>query len=108
MNVLKEDSVTYSVVKDNKVIALAFLHNLSEFPNWAEVGIMINKDYHKKKIGTSVIKKLIETSSYDNFYAVINPNNIGSRKLFEKLGFIYDPNLKREGYISYIYRKSPQ
>ena len=105
---LKEDSVTYSVAKDNKVIALAFLHNLSEHPNWAEVGIMINKDYHKKKIGTSVIKKLIETSSYDNFYAVINPNNIGSRKLFEKLGFIYDPNLKRQGYISYIYRKSPQ
>ena len=69
---------------------------------------MINKDYHKKKIGTSVIKKLIETSSYDNFYAVINPNNIGSRKLFEKLGFIYDPNLKREDYISFIYRKSPQ
>lgn len=105
---MEEDSVTYSVVKDNKVIALAFLHNLAEFPNWAEVGIMINKDYHKKKIGTSVVKKLIETSSYDNFYAVINPNNIGSRKLFEKLGFIYDPNLKREGYISYIYRKSPQ
>lgn len=105
---MEEDSVTYSVVIDNKVIALAFLHNLAEFPNWAEVGIMINKDYHKKKIGTSVVKKLIETSSYDNFYAVINPNNIGSRKLFEKLGFIYDPNLKREGYISYIYRKSPQ
>ena len=105
---INEDSVTYSVAKDNKVIALAFLHNLSEHPNWAEVGIMINKDYHKKKIGTSVIKKLIETSSYDNFYAVINPNNIGSRKLFEKLGFIYDPNLKREGYISYIYRKTPK
>lgn len=50
-----------------------------------EITYCVHPDYQGKGIGTFMVSELIKL--YDNLTAFVIPENIGSSKVFEKLGF---------------------
>lgn len=50
-----------------------------------EITYCVHPDYQGKGIGTFMISELLKL--YDNLTAFVIPENIGSSKVFEKLGF---------------------
>jgi len=53
-----------------------------------EINIAILPEFQNKGIATKSIKLAIKKSRLDEYIARIKPNNIASKKLFEKLGFM--------------------
>jgi len=93
--------ITYSLEHKDKVIGLVFLHNLDKFPDYAEVGAMLDEPYWNKGIMSKVLKNVINNTTYNKFYAVISIKNNPSLALFTKLGFEFDPSFPHEeGHIT--------
>ena len=97
----------FSVCNDGRVIGVVFLHNLEKYPEWAEVGCMLNENYWNKGIMTNVIRDIIDKSKFNNFYSITSHTNHGSMKLFMKLGFNQDARFVEEpDTISFSYIKT--
>lgn len=81
--------------ENDEVVGLITLHSFDIWNSKAEIGFMLNKKYWQQNIMCEVAKKIIEFAfeviKLHRIEASIHPDNIGSIKLSEKLGF------KREG-----------
>lgn len=81
-------------VSTNKFIGSALLKVKDTSPTEAELGYMLSPDYWGKGIGSEVAKLLIEKAKAEKqinkITAIIDPNNIASRKILINNGFISD------------------
>jgi len=81
------------VEKDKKIIGWAALSAVSSrevYKGIAEVSVYIDPKYSGQKIGVSLLHQLIHASEKQGFWTLqagIFPENIGSLKIHEKLGF---------------------
>lgn len=83
----------FKVYKDDQTIAgeCKLVYN-KHLENSLEIGYVLKKDFWKQGIGSQICEHLI-TLSKDRFptyeiIAVIDPDNIASRKLLEKFNFV--------------------
>lgn len=60
-----------------------------------EIGIAVKKEYQRKGYATEILVKLINENKDGELFANIAPGNIGSQRLFEKLGFKHIQNTYR-------------
>lgn len=81
-------------VSTNKFIGSALLKVKDMSSTEAELGYMLLPDYWGKGIGSEVAKMLIEKAKEEKqinkITAIIDPNNIASRKILVNSGFISD------------------
>ena len=77
----KPYSKWYIIKFGNKKIGSVYLSKQNE------IGIFIIKDMHSKKLGTSILKALIEKNHRKRYLANINPKNKKSIGFFKKNGF---------------------
>ena len=73
-------------------VGLVDLYDFDPYHQRAGIGVMIhNSEYRKKGYATSAIRLMLdycfETLGLNQVYSSVPSGNIGSRKLFEKLGF---------------------
>jgi len=52
-----------------------------------EIGVGVLRKYWGKGYGRSAIKEIMQTCQRDRYYANVSPLNMGSQKLFKKMGF---------------------
>ena len=52
-----------------------------------EIGIAVLRKYWRKGYGLAIIKEVMKECPREKYYANISPYNMGSQKLFKKLGF---------------------
>lgn len=89
---------------DNKLIGLARLMFIDRVSQIAEVGLYIGDlEDRKGQYGSFILNRLIEAAhtkyNLNKVFAKIHDKNIGSKRLFEKAGFIVEGCL-REHYFS--------
>ena len=92
-------------VDTNARIGLVDLYDFDPYHQRAGIGIMIhNTENQKQGYATAAIRLMIdycfETLGLNQIYSSVPSGNIGSRKLFEKLGFVqtgYRKNWLRRG-----------
>jgi len=77
----KPYSKWYIIKFGNKKIGSVYLSKQNE------IGIFIIKDMHSKKLGTSILKALIEKNHRKRYLANINPKNKKLIGFFKKNGF---------------------
>ena len=77
----KPYSKWYIIKFNNKKIGSVYLSKQNE------IGIFIIKDMHSKKLGTSILKALIEKNHRKRYLANINPKNKKLIGFFKKNGF---------------------
>lgn len=77
---------------NEEFIGVAKIELKEKISNEAELGYLILPEFWGKGIAGKVAKRLIELASeekqLDKLYAIIDPENIPSRKVLEKNGFI--------------------
>lgn len=84
-------SYKISIDLDQKFIGLAHLTLNEKQPNEAEIGYMILPKYWGRGYGTGVANQLIEIASrlgLEKIQAIIDPENVASRKILSNQGFI--------------------
>ena len=82
-----------------KLIGTCGFHALSEYDKRIEVGYDLNRNYWQKGIMTESLSLIINhafgCSDVNRIEAMVEPPNIGSRALLEKLGFQYEGTLRK-------------
>lgn len=82
----------------NKLIGLIALHHIDDENNSAKIGYILNRQYWNKSVMSHNLQSLIDflknETSLKIIQAQIHPDNIGSIKLAEKMGF------KQIGYMT--------
>ena len=82
-----------------EVIGLITLHDFDNWNSKAEIGYMLNKKYWRQHVMSEAAIKVIhyafEAIELNRIEALIDPENIASIKLNEKLGFAKE-GLKKE------------
>lgn len=85
----------------NRLIGTCGFHAISEKHQRAEIGYEIDIPYWGKGYATEAIEALVQFGFEGmNFYRIganVYPENIGSRKVLEKVGFIHEGLLR--GYL---------
>lgn len=57
-----------------------------EKDSWA-INYSVDKEYRGKGLGTKILQEILNFENFENFAALVKKDNIGSRKVFEKLNF---------------------
>jgi ribosomal-protein-alanine N-acetyltransferase len=89
----------------DKIIGTCGFHNLSKDNFKAEIGYELTPEYWRQGIMTEVLKAILDFGfvelELNRIEAFIDPDNLSSRKLLEKIG------LQEEGYLKdYFYEKN--
>ena len=89
----KQLRLMVELIETNTPVGLVDLYDFDPYHQRAGIGIMIHNSEHQKKgYATSAIRLLIdycfETLGLNQVYSSVPSSNIGSRRLFEKLGFV--------------------
>ncbi len=94
--VSKGESITWGITlkPDDKIIGTIGFVRMSKENHRAEVGYLLNEDYHGTGIMLEALKVIshygFETLQLHSIEAHVRPENIASRKLLEKTGFIQE------------------
>ena len=84
----------------NKLIGI-LLFKRDEKKQGLEIGYSLKKSHWKKGYATEVVKKSIhwifEAKGFDSMYAVISPENVGSKRVLLKCGFLPKNNFTESG-----------
>lgn len=102
-NIDNNDAINWGITLkgENKVIGMISFHRIEKENYRGEIGYLLHADYHRKGIMQEAISAVIHFGFYQlNFHsieAIINPDNIASRQILEKNGFI------REGFYKENY-----
>ena len=76
----------------------------------AEIGYIINPDYWGRGIATEVAEKLIcfgfDKLALHRIYATCAPENISSRKVFEKTGLLFEGHMRETLWVKGKWRDS--
>ena len=101
---------SYKVLSSNKeFIGLGHLTLNEEYKDEAEIGYMILPEYWGKGFGNEIAKVLIETAKKTKLKilkAIIDPQNIPSRKILMKQGFISEQICEIDGLPGEILSKT--
>jgi len=101
-----------SLKKNNKIIGSCGYHHcdfnvLQKFDYKAEIGYELTPEYWRKGIMTEALKEIIKYGfkelKLNRIEALIIPENIASRKLVEKVGFIEEGLLKEYRFENNIF-----
>jgi [ribosomal protein S5]-alanine N-acetyltransferase len=94
-----------TIKSEDRVIGTCGFHNWSKEHYKAEIGYELTPEYWRQGIMTEVLKELVQYGfkvlELNRIEAFIDPDNISSKKLLEKVG------LHEEGYLKdYFYEKN--
>ena len=77
----------------NQCIGRVYIHSKPELGGEVEIGFGISEGYRNKGYATEAAKAIVqyafEKAGQDVLVAIIKPENISSRRVIEKLGFVY-------------------
>lgn len=102
-------SYKISIDLDQEFIGLAHLTSNEQQTNEAEIGYMILPKYWGRGFGTDVVNQLIEIASQlglEKIQAIIDPENIASRKILSNQGFIFEVICEIDGLPGEILSKN--
>lgn len=92
-----------SLKAKNKIIGIIGYHRIENMHYRAEVGYMLHPDYWNSGIISEAIKHVIDFGFKEmklhSIEAVINPNNIISRKILQKFNFIKEAYFKENFFF---------
>ncbi|MEO5642958.1 MAG: GNAT family N-acetyltransferase [Bacteroidia bacterium] len=93
---------------EDKLIGMVGFFRMQPDHHRAEIGYMLEKEYHGKKIMEEAIHAAVkygfEKMNLHSMEAVISPDNIASYKLIEKCGFVKEAHFKDKEFYKGVYR----
>ena len=101
----KEEAINWAITLKNntKLIGIAGLFRINKENYRAEIGYMLNPEFHRKGIITETIQKIIEFGFMEinlhSITAIIDPRNIASQRVLEKAKFIKEAHFKEDCYF---------
>ena len=104
INYINDNTKYFIVVEDNSNI-VAYSYLIKEDDHIKIDALYVLEDYQNKKIGTSIINKIIEYAKLNNFeYITINvlDNNIKAKNLYYKYFTLYKKNNNKEELRMYL------
>ena len=94
-------------VGSSKLLGFAKLEITKEKPNEAELGYMLMPEFWGKGLGSEIAKYLLEVAKSDpdlkRVYAITDPDNIASRKILLKNGFVSEEVGQIDGLPSEVF-----
>lgn len=88
----------------NQIIGDLGVHFLEEGSRQAEIGCTINKEFQSQGYATealnAVINSLFKELNFHRVFASIDPRNIASQKMMEKLGFRKEAHFKESLFLN--------
>lgn len=94
-------------VGSSKLLGFAKLEITKEKPNEAELGYMLLPEFWGKGLGSEIAKYLLEVAKSDpdlkRVYAITDPDNIASRKILLKNGFVSEEVGQIDGLPSEVF-----
>lgn len=99
------DGISWAITLkgENKLIGTVGFYRLKKEHHRAEIGYMLLPEYWRKGIATEACLAVLDygfnTINFHSIEADINPDNIASKAILEKLGFIKEAHFKE----SYFY-----
>ena len=101
----KNDGINWGIAlkENNKLIGMGGYHRITKEHYRAEIGYVLNSDFHRKGIITEALTEIIrfgfENLRFNSIEAVISPANFASRSVIEKCKFEKEAHFKnREFY----------
>lgn len=101
----KAEHKLFAVYADKTLIGYGTLSHIDTIHRSCEIGIVIgNPDYWNQGVGARVITHLTTLAftvyHLHRVYAVIQGDNIASRRCFEKVGFQHEGRLREARYVN--------
>jgi ribosomal-protein-alanine N-acetyltransferase len=114
INLIKEGIETKSKINwaitqkgNNKLIGIIGYVNIHEHNSRAEIGYVLNENYHRKGITIEALHAVIQFGfnqfNFHSIEAVINPKNLPSCNLVIKYGFTKDGYFKDYTFSNNVY-----
>ncbi len=104
----REEGVHLIIAKENKRIGMISLFDINRDEGRAEIGIWITSSKQGKGHGTEACEIITEYGFRElrlhRIYARVLENNPASLKVFEKLGFVKEGNLRDHAFIDGDYQ----
>lgn len=98
--------VSFYIIENasNKVIGWCGFHTWYTEHNRAEIGYFLNDDLHKQKGYMSEVLPVVlaygfEQMNLHRVEALLDDNNVGSKRLLQKNGFVYEGCLREHYYV---------
>lgn len=86
----------FVIIVDDLLVGAIYLSK--EF----EIGLFIDKDTRGTGIGAKALKKFLKHTEARPLYANIAPNNIGSKRFFERHGFMFQKRLVQPNSVGVV------
>jgi ribosomal-protein-alanine N-acetyltransferase len=97
------DEVHFLICKDSKAMGVVSLIEKEQPAKIAKTGIWLHPKFHGKGYGTEAIEILIEHAfnqlNYSKIYARAHEHNKASQRIWEKLGFEKEGELRNHVYL---------
>lgn len=81
------------LLQSNECIGRVYIHSKPELDGEVEIGYGICKEYRNNGYATEAAKAAVkfafEKAGLDTLVAIVKPENIASRRVIEKLGFVH-------------------
>ena len=94
-------------VGSSRLLGFAKLEITKEKPNEAELGYMLLPEFWGRGLGSEIAKYLLEVAKSDpdlkRVYAITDPDNIASRKILLKNGFVSEEVGQIDGLPSEVF-----
>lgn len=94
--------IIFKIIKDEKTIGEIKLSKLRWFNRKAEIGIIIGDEFQNKGFGPEALKKIIEFAFFKmnlhRLEAELIEDNLRSKKMIEKLGFVKEGDFREAKY----------
>lgn len=90
----------YAVIYEGETVGSAGFNHVAADFSYVEIGYELSHKMWRQGFGTEIIQALIHEATragYQAMHAKIDPDNIASVKLVEKLGFYYKDHQIEEG-----------
>ncbi|CAN5768145.1 GNAT family N-acetyltransferase [soil metagenome] len=93
---------------EDKLIGMVGFFRMQPEHHRAEIGYMLMKEYHGKKIMEEAVNAAVKYGfdkiKLHSIEAVISPDNIASYKLIEKCGFVKEAHFRDKEFYKGVYR----
>mgnify|MGYP002761679406 CR=1 FL=1 len=104
-NVISDDSdVHLAICRDKEMIGIVSLEENEDEIRVAEIGIWIHTDHHGNGYGTEAAELITEYGfselNYHRIMARAHEENSGSQRIWEKLGFEKEGELREKFYMN--------
>lgn len=102
-NIISNDKdVHLAICQDEDIVGIVSLEEDQDEVSVAEIGIWIDPEHHRNSYGTEAAKLIttygFNTLNYHRIIARAYGSNTGSQKIWEKLGFTKEGELREQVY----------